>query len=186
VAVNVGVLVTDAMPTHGSGVHVPAPALVPFEASHAPGDSSSQVNAPETDEGTQHWTSPATVVDVDVDVIVRLVEVDVAVLVVTPTQGSGEQVPGPRFAPPAESHAEGVSSLHVKTSQPGIGRQHWIVAASEVDVDEVVDVVWMTSDELVDVDVEVVVEGPVHGSGVQVPGPTFAPPAESHAAAESS
>ncbi len=133
VAVNVGVSVVDASPAHGSGAQVPAPALVPLAASQSPGDSSSHVNAPETDEGTQHCVVPAT------DVVVVLLT-DVVVLVVTPTQGSGEHVPGPRFAPPAESQAPGESRLHVKTSQPGIGRQHWI-SASDVDVDDVVVVV---------------------------------------------
>jgi hypothetical protein len=49
---------------HGSGVHMPGPRSMPFTASHCPGESTSQVNAPiglskapAAELGTQHWIS---------------------------------------------------------------------------------------------------------------------------------
>ncbi len=203
--VEVEVLVVDTMAAHGSGAHVPGPSLMPLTTSQVAGGRISQLNAPdtdviapETDVGTQHWTSASTMDvdvddDVDVDVVLttadELVDVDVDVLVVeSPLHASGAHGPGPTLAPPAEPQAPGDSSLHVNAPETDVGRQHWIVPETVLDVDDEVDVdvVWMATEELVEVDVLVVVTLAAHASGEHAPGPMFAPPAEPQAPGDSS
>src|SRR5262249_12442447 len=48
-----------------------------------------------------------------------------AAVVVLP-QGSGEHVPGPRFAPSALEHCVAVSTMQVKAPSAEPGTQHWI------------------------------------------------------------
>jgi hypothetical protein len=64
VDVVLGAVVVVVLTWHGSGSQVPGPRSMPFCASHASGDRTSQVkapiglsNAPPTDDGTQHWIS---------------------------------------------------------------------------------------------------------------------------------
>jgi len=91
--------------------------------------------------------------------------------VVAPVHGSGLHVPGPTFVPPAVAQSSALSTVHVKLPATEPAWQHWIGLAIDVDVDVEVLVL--------------VVDTVLHGSGVHVPGPTFAPPALPHAAAVS-
>jgi hypothetical protein len=79
----VTVVVVVGLP-HGSGVHVPAPRLVPPSSVHCAAVSTLHVNAPMTEPGRQHWIRLGVVVVVTV----------VVVVVVLP-HGSGEHVPAP-------------------------------------------------------------------------------------------
>ena len=71
----------------------------------------------------------AAVVVVGASVVVvgvSVVEVVVGAVVVVLAQGSGEHVPGPRFAPPALEHCVAVSTRQVKAPPAEPGTQHWI------------------------------------------------------------
>ncbi len=127
----------------------------------------------------------------------ELVEVDVEVVVARPVHGSGVQLPGPRFAPPAESHAAAGSSWQVN-APPGdvnapeaeVGTQHWITSPTAVvEVDDEVDVVvielLVSLEVLVVVDVVLVVSA-VHEVSVHVPGPMSVPPMVVQSAGDSS
>src|SRR5262245_65499485 len=72
-------------------------------------------------------TAPVVVVPAPVVVVTAPVVVVVApvVVVVTLAQGSGEHVPGPRFAPPALEHCVAVSTMQVKGSEEGRVGKEW-------------------------------------------------------------
>ena len=130
----------------GSGEHVPGPRFAPPALEHCVAVSTRQVKAPIGEPGTQHWIGGSVVVVVVVGAPVLVLVEDVVVVVgasvlvlvadvvvvvggavvVVLTQGSGEHVPGPRFAPPALEHCVAVSTRQVKAPIGEPGTQHWI------------------------------------------------------------